>query len=98
MTGSGVSTDSGPVDGGWEVSNRNRDYFHFVHAFEYSGSVRVTERPPARCPNGHHLGPHKVLVGWYPCLCSSGHTGHRTYYCRTCGAEVWRPPCRILQK
>ncbi len=48
------------------------------------GGVVSYERAPKRCPNGHRLGPHRVVVGWTPCTCAtalrpSGATGHRTY-------------------
>lgn len=49
--------------------------------------------PPRSCPNGHPLGPYKVLVGWDnlhrpPC---------RSWTCRTCwevvyAAESVEPP------
>lgn len=55
------------------------------------------ERAPKRCPNGHRLGPHRVVVGWTPCTCPtalrpSGATGHRTYLCIVCEAEIFVPP------
>jgi hypothetical protein len=37
-------------------------------------------RPPARCPNGHPLGPNQVLVGHQACLGHGG--GHTTWTCR----------------
>lgn len=55
--------------------------------------------PPARCPNGHGLGPGSVLVGHQACL---GHVsmtvtagGHTTWTCRTCDATVG---CHRLQR
>lgn len=41
--------------------------------------------PPLRCPNGHPLGPHRVLVGWTnlrvpPC---------RTWTCRRCDTTIY---------
>ena len=44
--------------------------------------------PPARCPNGHQLGPYKVLVGWDnlrrpPC---------RSWTCRTCCEVIYATP------
>jgi hypothetical protein len=41
--------------------------------------------PPKRCPNGHQLGPRRVLVGWDnlhdpPC---------RTWTCRRCDAVIY---------
>lgn len=55
------------------------------------------ERAPTRCPNGHRLGPRRVVVGWTPCTCAtalrpSGATGHRTYLCIVCDAEILIPP------
>jgi hypothetical protein len=46
-------------------------------------------RPPARCPNGHTLGPVQVLVGHIACL-GHGGGGHTGWHCRTCDAEVLR--------
>ncbi len=40
----------------------------------------VVEVDPERCPNGHPLGPNRVVKGWLPCLCVEG-TGHRTLFC-----------------
>jgi hypothetical protein len=37
-------------------------------------------RPPARCPNGHPLGPNQVLVGHQACLGHGG--GHTTWTSR----------------
>ncbi|MCD5419779.1 hypothetical protein LRS71_09455 [Rhodococcus pyridinivorans] len=50
------------------------------------------ERAPKACPNGHRLGPNRVIVGWTPCTCAPGITGHRTYTCRECNEVVERPP------
>jgi hypothetical protein len=46
--------------------------------------------PPARCPNGHPLGPGDVLVGHQTCLGHGG--GHTTWTCRTCDETVYGPP------
>ena len=59
--------------------------------------VAVYERSPKRCPQGHRLGPDRVLVGWRPCGCptsthASGAQGHRSWECRVCGAVILRPP------
>lgn len=59
--------------------------------------VVAYERAPKLCPNGHRLGPNRVVVGWMPCSCetavtSSGAHGHRLYACSSCGAEVLIPP------
>ncbi len=61
------------------------------------GCVVSYERAPKRCPNGHRLGPHRVVVGWTPCTCAtalrpSGASGHRTYLCIVCEAEIAIPP------
>lgn len=50
------------------------------------------ERAPKHCPNGHPLGPRRMLVGWVPCTCTPDATGHRTYQCRRCDAVIERPP------
>ncbi len=61
------------------------------------GRVASYGRAPKRCPNGHRLGPHRVVVGWTPCTCAtalrpSGASGHRTYLCIVCDAEILIPP------
>jgi hypothetical protein len=33
-------------------------------------SAELVEITPERCPNGHPLGPGRVLIGWLPCQCS----------------------------
>ena len=43
--------------------------------------------PPTRCPTGHTLGPHQVLVGHVACLGHGG--GHTTWTCRTCDETVY---------
>jgi hypothetical protein len=53
--------------------------------------MAVVEVAPSHCPNGHELGSGTVVVGWHPCLCVEGHSGHRTYYCRTCGVTMYEP-------
>lgn len=55
------------------------------------------ERAPKVCPEGHRLGPNRVVVGWIPCSCEtalrpSGAMGHRTYRCASCGADILIPP------
>jgi hypothetical protein len=47
----------------------------------------------SHCPNGHRLGPGKVLVSYLPCWCS-GTGGHRTYWCRACDSVIFDPPHR----
>jgi hypothetical protein len=46
-------------------------------------------RPPARCPNGHALGPGQILVGHAACTRHGG--GHTTWTCRTCDATAYGP-------
>lgn len=58
--------------------------------------MRVAEESPDECPYGHRLGPNECLVGWETCGCAEG-GGHRTYYCRECGAVIYRPPCAGAQ-
>lgn len=53
----------------------------------------VTEHRPAHCPTGHPFVAGHMIVGWEPCRCTAGHTGHRTYWCEFCGALVEVPPC-----
>jgi hypothetical protein len=67
------------------------------------GSLRRSTRcgwmvvAPAVCPNGHQLGPERLLVGHQPCSCPGGHT---TWTCIECGAVTYAPPtgpgCRVL--
>ncbi|GAC66531.1 hypothetical protein GS4_02_02420 [Gordonia soli NBRC 108243] len=49
---------------------------------------------PTQCPNGHELGPNRILVGW-----DNTHLPHpcRLYVCRACDARmhdesISRPP------
>ena len=48
-------------------------------------------QPPSRCPNGHPLGPNRVLVGHVACL-GHGGGGHTSWHCITCDAVVYGPP------
>lgn len=59
---------------------------------------RWVEPGLASCPNGHRLGPQRVLIGWRACLCrgEAGVSGHRLYDCRTCGETVMVPGCLAL--
>jgi hypothetical protein len=54
--------------------------------------MAIVEVDPEQCPNGHPLGPGTVTRGWLPCLCVEGATGHRTWYCWTCGVTMFEPP------
>ncbi len=53
----------------------------------------VTEQRPADCPGGHAFVGGSVIIGWEPCGCTAGHTGHRTYWCLRCGHVLEVPPC-----
>jgi hypothetical protein len=48
------------------------------------------EPAPTHCPNGHDLGPGRVLVGSQVCSCEIHH--HRTHTCIQCGSVVYTPP------
>ncbi|MFC4124960.1 hypothetical protein [Nocardia rhizosphaerae] len=48
------------------------------------------EPVPIRCPNGHRLGPHQVLVGSLACPAIARH--HRTHACLQCDAVIYWPP------
>lgn len=51
-----------------------------------------TEDAPTRCPNGHPLGPGRVLVGWQAPTHGTLEQGSRTHECRECGAVTrWTP-------
>ena len=54
--------------------------------------MAVVEHAPAECPNGHQLGPNRVVVGWHPCDCTEGRSGHRTYWCRECRTTMYEAP------
>jgi hypothetical protein len=51
------------------------------------------EPSPDHCPNGHRLGPGRVLVGWLPCHCARdpNRLGYRTWTCQTCDATIYAP-------
>ena len=56
----------------------------------------LSEQRPERCPEGHvyvDAAGSWVIVGWEPCLCTSGHTGHRSYWCQRCGTVLEVPHC-----
>jgi hypothetical protein len=42
----------------------------------------MSEQRPELCPGGHMYVGGEFLVGWEPCGCTVGHTGHRTYWCQ----------------
>ena len=52
----------------------------------------LTEAPPP-CPQGHTYRPDTYIVGWDPCLCVAGRTGHRTCYCILDDTLQVVPPC-----
>lgn len=54
-----------------------------------------TEDAPTHCPNGHELGPGRVLVGWQAPRGGTLDAGYRTHECRQCGTVMpWTPTCR----
>lgn len=63
----------------------------------YEGElVRTTNgkwitKAPSSCPNGHTLGPNRVLVGHVACL-GHGGGGHTSWHCRICDATTYGPP------
>jgi hypothetical protein len=61
---------------------------------EGDASEYVRDLPPGRhvLHLPHPFGPGRVVVGWHPCLCVEGHSGHRTYWCRTCRTTLHVPP------
>ena len=64
--------------------------------FECMLDQSVSEHRPERCPNGHVYvdgAGSRVKIGWEPCLCTTGHTGHRWLLCETCGHLLEIPPC-----
>jgi hypothetical protein len=61
--------------------------------FDDMPGLAVSERPPADCPGGHAYVGGAVIIGWEPCGCTVGHTGHRTYWCLRCGHVLEVPPC-----
>ena len=65
------------------------------------GDQSVSEQRPERCPRGHVYVDSTgsfVKVVWEPCLCTAGHTGHRTYWCERCGHVLEVPPCQRGQR
>lgn len=57
-------------------------------------SMLWTEDAPTHCPNGHRLGPGRVLVGWMAPRAGTLEQGYRTHECRECGAVTkWEPTC-----
>lgn len=55
----------------------------------YRRGDRWSEYAPTVCPNGHALGPRRVLVGSQVCSCEIHH--HRTHACRECGVVTYSP-------
>ena len=47
----------------------------------YLHDVAMLTEAPSPCPQGHTYRPDTYIVGWDPCLCVAGRTGHRTYCC-----------------
>jgi hypothetical protein len=50
----------------------------------------ITEAP-THCPNGHQLGPQRVLVGHTACT-GHGGGGHTIWHCVECDAITYGPP------
>lgn len=49
---------------------------------------------PTRCPNGHRLGPSRVLVGWLASRAGTLEQGSLTHDCFEGGAvTLWEPTC-----
>ncbi|MFC4373300.1 hypothetical protein ACFO5K_04225 [Nocardia halotolerans] len=48
------------------------------------------EPSPMHCPEGHRLGPNRVIVGTTACQTVGGH--HRTHTCRRCDTIIYWPP------
>src|SRR6476660_8375384 len=70
-----------PVDpSAWSPVSFRLRLEHVFDSIRPDGSVE--EVPPERCPAGHPLLPCGTLVGWSPCGCTPGQSGHRTYTCR----------------
>ncbi len=63
-----------------------------------AGYLVHVEQAPARCANGHLLGPGRVMLGWHACDCppvrAADTGGHRTWACRTCSNTQCWPPCQ----
>lgn len=61
----------------------------------------IRDHIPFLCPQGHRLGPGRVIVGWSPCICppcaesGKGLHGHRTYLCLTCKDEHMTTMCYL---
>jgi hypothetical protein len=49
---------------------------------------RLAEIPPSECPNGHRLGPRRVLVGWTPDIEKGYGAGWRTFTCVECSSVI----------
>ena len=65
-----------------------------AHPF-YASAMKWTEDAPTHCPNGHTLGPDRVLVGWQAPRAGTLEHGTRVHECRQCGAVMrWKPNCR----
>lgn len=72
------------------VPGFSRDHRRRLSAAGPTLGTVLVEIPP-RC-----LGPsseHHRLVGWQPCHCSSGRTGHRLHYCQDCRLLISSPVC-----
>jgi hypothetical protein len=43
----------------------------------------TVETAPTHCPNGHRLGPRRVIASWSPTRGMSG------WLCLECGMKIW---------
>lgn len=63
-----------------------------MDVFEYSLYARdgvLVETFPQACPNGHALGPGRMIVGWNPHPDESVGGMMRTWECRQCGQKIY---------
>ena len=44
----------------------------------------AVQTAPTHCPNGHRLGPGRVIASWSPARGMSG------WLCLECGMKIWR--------
>ena len=62
----------------------------------YTSPMLWTEDAPTHCPNGHPLGPDRVLVGWDAGRHGSLDHGHRIFICRQCDTIMpWSTKSRL---
>jgi hypothetical protein len=44
----------------------------------------AVETAPTHCPNGHRLGPRRVIASWSP------NVGMHGWLCLECGMKIWQ--------